>query len=305
MIATANGRIVPDGYPYFITHHWAEPFRTARIYQLLESGGRFTVPDMLRIQTDIHSLEDVWLARELVAAGEKHLPSTADAQYALTLLKNYDGEAHIDSAATLVSELTRKALLKRILSPKLGPDLSGYNWSMSTIFLQNVLKNKWTRWLPPADADFSETLTRSLETAVAEIPGLVGSRDHAAWQWGRTIPLTFRNRITLAFPFLGRYLNVGPVPQAGTQTTVKQTTPTVGPSMRMVVDFSDLGNSVQNITLGESGELLSPYYEDQFEAWYNGRSFPMLFSSWAVEKNTKHLLTLEPASSSSSASTGN
>ncbi len=305
IIATANGRIVPDGYPYFITHHWAEPFRTARIYQLLESGNRFTVPDMLRIQTDILSLEDLWLAKELVAAAKQHPPSTADAQYAVSLLEHYDGEARVDSAATLVCEVTRKALLERILSPKLGDDLSGYNWSMGTIFLQNVLKNNWTRWLPPGDADFNATLIKSLETAVAQIPGLVGSDDHAAWQWGGTIPLTFRNRLTLAFPFLGRYLNVGPVPQPGTQTTVKQTIPTVGPSMRMVVDFSNLENSVQNITLGESGEVLSPYYKDQFDAWYHGKSFPMLFSDQAVEKNTRHELVLEPETPSASPASQN
>jgi penicillin amidase len=305
IIATANGRIVPDGYPYFITHEWAAPFRTARIYQLLEAGNRFTVPDMLRIQTDILSLEDLWLAKELVAEAKQHPPSTPDAEYAVSLLEHYDGEAHVDSAATLVCELTREALLKRILISKLGDDLSGYNWSMSTVFLQNVLKNNWTRWLPPGDADFGATLIKSLETAVAKIPALVGSHDHAAWIWGKTIPLTFRNRLTLAFPFLGRYLNVGPVPQPGTQTTVKQTTPFVGPSMRMVVDFSNLENSVQNITLGESGEVLSQYYKDQFDAWYHSRSFPMLFSDQAVEKNTRRELVLEPETPSASPASQN
>ena len=38
----------------------------------------------------------------------------------------------MDSAATLVCEVTRKALLERILKPKLGDDLSGYHWGMST-----------------------------------------------------------------------------------------------------------------------------------------------------------------------------
>jgi penicillin amidase len=305
IIATANGRIVPDGYPFFITHEWAAPFRTARIFQLLEAGNRFTVPDMLRIQTDILSLEDLWLARELVAAAKQHPPSTPDARYAVSLLEHYDGEARVDSAATLVCEVTRKALLKRILTPKLGGDLSGYNWPMSTVFLMDVLKNDWTRWLPPGDTDFNATLIQSLETAVAQIPGIVGSDDHAEWQWGKTIPLTFRNRLTLAFPFLGPCLNVGPVPQPGTQTTVKQTTPSVGPSMRMVVDFSDFENSVQNITLGESGGVLGPYYKDQFEAWYHGRSFPMLFSDRAVEKNTRHELVLEPETLSASPASQN
>lgn len=294
IIATANGRIVPDGYPYLITREWAPAFRTARIHQLLQSGDRLSVSDMLRIQTDIFTLEDLWLAKQLVRARKTAPPSTSDAQYALNLVGNWDGEATADSAATLVSELTRQALLDRILKPKLGEDLSGYRWPMSSVFLENVVDRRWTRWLPPGDKDFSQTLMRSLEAGVAEIPPRVGSADRAAWQWGKTIPLTFRHRLTFAFPYLGSFLNVGPVPQAGTGASVKQTTSTLGPSMRMVVDFSDFDRSVQNITLGESGQIFSPYYKDQFDAWYRGRSFPMVYSEDAVRKGATHRLVLEP-----------
>jgi len=294
IIATANGRVVPDDYPYFITHNWDASYRTARIFQLLESKNSLTVPDMLRIQTDIHTLQDEWLAKQLLAASHTRPPASADAQYALTLLGNWDGEARADSAATLVSEVTRHALLDRIVQPKLGDDLSGYRWPMSTIFLQTVLEHQWTRWLPPGDADFNATLMASLEDAVQRIPALVGSHRHDDWQWGKTIPLTFQHRLSNNIPLFGRFLNIGPVPQAGTGSTVKQTTPTLGPSMRMVVDFSNFDASVENITLGESEEFLSPYYKDQFDAWYNGRSFPMLFSDAAVESGTTHLLVLEP-----------
>ena len=294
MIATANGRIVPDNYPYFITARWDPSFRTARIFQLLREGGNFTSSDMLRIQTDILSFEDEWLAKQLLAAAGKQPPSSPDAQFALNVLKGWDGEARADSAATLVLEVTRQALLARILKPKLGKDLSGYRWPMSTIFLQNVLEQNLTRWLPPGDSDFNMTLMKSLDEGVRQIPSLVHSQNHAAWKWGDTIPLTFHHPMSGGLPFLGRWLDVGPFPQAGTGTTVKQTTPRLGPSMRMVVDFSDLDQSMQNITLGESGQVFSPYYRDQFAAWYGGQSLPMLFSDAAVEKGAAHKLVLEP-----------
>jgi penicillin amidase len=250
---------------------------------------------MLRIQTDILTLEDKWLAEQLLQASFHHQPQDPDAQYALSLLRHWDGEARMDSAATLVCEVTRQALLERILKPKLGDDLSSYHWRMSTIFLQNVLANNWTRWLPPGDSSFGETLMKSLEAGVKEIPSRVGSRSHDAWKWGNTILLTFHHPLGQGFPFLGSLLNVGAFPQAGTATTVKATTARYGPSMRMVVDFSRLDHSVQNITLGESGQVFSPYYKDQFDAWYNGRSFPMLFSDAAVEQATVHKLVLGPA----------
>jgi penicillin amidase len=294
IIATANGRIIPDDYPYFITADWEAPFRTARIFQLLRAGAAFTPADMLRVQTDVLSLEDQWLARQLLAAGEKQHPSTPDAQYALGILKDWDGEARADSAATLVLEVTRTALRNSILKPKLGEETSMYRWPMSTTFLQNVLEQNLTRWLPPGDENFNVTLMKSLDEGVSKIPSMVHSRNHAAWRWGDTIPLTFRHPLSGGLPLLGRWLNVGPFPQAGTGTTVKQTTPRLGPSMRMVVDFSDFDQSVQNITLGESGQVLSPYYRDQFTAWYEGKSFPMLFSDAAVEQGAVHKLVLEP-----------
>jgi penicillin amidase len=294
MIATANGRVVPDGYPYFITSNWDPPFRTARIFQLLRAGKALSVDDMLRIQTDIVTLEDKWLADQLLQASLQKQPQGPDARYALSLLRHWDGEAKMDSGATLVCEVTRRALLERILKPKLGDDVSSYHWGMNTVFLENVLANNWTRWLPPRDSSFEETLIRSLEEGVKQIPSRVGSRSHDAWKWGNAIPLTFYHPLGQGFPLLGRLLDVGPFPQAGTSTTVKATTSRHGPSMRMVIDFSNLDHSVQNITLGESGQVLSPYYRDQFDAWYNGRSFPMSFSDAAVEQTTVHRLVLGP-----------
>jgi len=298
IIATANGRIVPDGYPFFITHQWDAPYRTARIFQLLEQPRkRFTVSDMMAIQMDIHALDDEWLAAQVVAAGDRHQPETADAQYALGVLRGWDGEARVDSAATLVCEVMRKTLLERILRPKLGDDLSGYNWPMRGVFLANVVDGRLERWLPPGDADFDATLIKSLEEAVRQIPPLVHTHDsegNAVWRWGDTIPLVFQHPLAGGSPLLASLFDVGPFPQAGTARTVKATTSEHGPSMRIVDDLSNLDNSVQEITLGESGQVLSPYYRDQFQAWYSGGNFPMLYSDAAVDKGVLHRLVLDP-----------
>jgi len=199
----------------------------------------------------------------------------------------------MDSAATLVCEATRAAMRERILKPKLGDGLAGYRWGMSSTFFENVLTNHWARWLPPGDASFDDTLMKGLEDAVKQISSRVGS-SHDAWKWGDTIRLTFYHPLGQGIPLLGRLLDVGPFPQAGTSTTVKATTANHGPSMRMIVDLADLERSVQNLTLGESGQVFSPNYKDQFEAWYTGRSFPMAFGDAAVEQASVHKLVLEP-----------
>ena len=77
---------------------------------------------------------------------------------------------------------------------------------------------------------------------------------------------------------------------SGSSTTVKQTTRRLGPSMRMIVDLSDLDRSLENLTVGESGQWLSRHYKDQWDAYYAARSFPMQFRK--VE--AKQVLVVRP-----------
>ena len=67
-LRTANGRITPDGYPNSISMEWEAPWRTARIYHVLESGRQFSAADMLALQTDIHSEADLFAAERFVYA---------------------------------------------------------------------------------------------------------------------------------------------------------------------------------------------------------------------------------------------
>ncbi len=77
---------------------------------------------------------------------------------------------------------------------------------------------------------------------------------------------------------------------SGSSTTVKQTTAKIGPSMRFVADLADWERSLNNITIGESGQALSSHYKDQWEAYWSARSFPMQFEK--VEG--KATLTVRP-----------
>jgi len=64
---------------------------------------------------------------------------------------------------------------------------------------------------------------------------------------------------------------------SGSGLTVKQTTRTLMPSMRMNADLGDWERSLLNLPIGESGQVLSSHYQDEWEAYYVGRSYPMQF----------------------------
>jgi len=63
-IATANNDLIPRGYAHMnaVGFVWTDPFRWARISEVLGSGRKLAVPDMMRLQTDYLSI----IARQLV-----------------------------------------------------------------------------------------------------------------------------------------------------------------------------------------------------------------------------------------------
>jgi penicillin G amidase len=97
------------------------------------------------------------------------------------------------------------------------------------------------------------------------------------WRYGRYTELTIVNPIVHQIPLVGAYFDIGPVPMSGASTTVKQLTRRVGPSMRMAADLSDWDRSLLNITTGQSGQILSSHYRDEWEHYSVGESYPMQF----------------------------
>jgi penicillin amidase len=112
--------------------------------------------------------------------------------------------------------------------------------------------------------------------------GLTAARDHlgspvSKWYWGRVLKWNLEHPVGKELPLVNRFFDIGPVSMSGCGTCVKQTTTSLGPSERMVVDFGNLDSSVQNLTVGESGHVASSHYKDEWPAYYTGQSFPMEF----------------------------
>jgi len=76
---------------------------------------------------------------------------------------------------------------------------------------------------------------------------------------------------------VGTYTNIGPVEMSGSSTTVKQTTRRLGPSMRFAADLSNWDQSLMGITVGESGQVGSSHYKDQWESYYSAKGTPFSF----------------------------
>jgi penicillin G amidase len=303
VIATANGRITPEGYPYSISSDWEAPWRTARIYRVLESGKKFSAADMLALQTDIYSDWERYSSERFVYAVDHAKNPSARIKQAAEIIRQWDGRMTANSAAPTISARARVQLAQLLLEPKLGTapkDLQqiettlnwkSYRWGMNSVWLENVLQHQPKRWLPDAYPNYDELLAAAVEAAVSDPDA---PQDLNSWKWGAFNPVEIQHPILGEIPLLRRWTGPGLQEQSGSGYTVKAVTRHEGPSERMTVDLSDLDGSTINLVTGEAGNFLSPYYMDQWRAWYEGYTFALPFSKPAVEKARAHELVLEP-----------
>ncbi len=304
VLATANGRITPDGYKYSISTEWETPWRTDRIYRVLESGKKFSPADMLALQMDVFSTYDRLVADKFVYAID-HAASASDrAKKAADILRDWDGRMSADSAAPTIETKARQELVRLILEPKLGAPGDGsrnqadgalswksYRWGMSTIWLENVLNKQPARWLPEGYSDYDGLLSAAMDSALKQtgVPADLGK-----WKWGENYPVEIEHLVLDQVPGIGRLSGPGKHPLSGSSYTVKAVGRDFGPSERLTWNFANFDESTLNIVTGESGVFLSPHYLDQWAAWYGGSTFAFPFSPAAVEKHRAHEMTLEP-----------
>ena len=314
IIATANGRISPDGYPYSISMEWEAPWRTERIYHVLESGRKFSAADMLALQTDIQSEGTLFAAERLVYAVDHASKPSARAKQAAELLRSWDGRMQASSAAPTIAENATRELRRLLLEPKLGPtlpkpqkdadselykdsekkalDWKTYTWLQRSVWLENILLHRPKRWLPEKYPNYDELLTAAIEAAVDDPQA---PKDLASWRWGTFNALDIQHPILGKIPMISHWSGPGLREQSGSGYTVKAVTPYHGPSERFTANLADFDQSTLNTVTGQGGNFLSPYYMDQWKAWYEGTTFTLPFSPKAVASDKTHQLTIEPA----------
>jgi penicillin amidase len=271
IIATANQNPFPADFTWPVDGRFAPKYRVQEIRHFLMSRPQWKADQMLTVQKDVYSAVLHFLAGQVAAAWEKH--PDAKLRDAVELLRAWDGQMELGSAAAMIASLTfdevRDAVAE-VASPKAG------RWYQSSMLapqvVETLLRERPPGWFPDYDAQ----LLKSLSAAIDHGAKLQGSK-LSLWNYGRYTQFTIENPVMGQLPLVGKYFNIGPERMSGSPTSIKQMSRALGPSMRMVVDLSDLDNSLENITTGESGHPLSSHYKDQWKSYYTGHSFPMEF----------------------------
>ncbi len=306
-IVTANNQVVANSYPYLITNDWNYGFRANRIVDMIKNAsGKIDISYIQKMQGDDLDPNVVTFVPLLTQMSSQFTGNDASA---LALLKNWDGQAKMDSAPAAVFESFWGHLLSNTFDDDLPKDYWPDDGSNFNEAMRNLAKNPNDPfWDDKTTKNVVETrddiIKKSWSQAVSELEGKYGS-DMSKWSWGQMHTATFQNQTlgTTGIGWIDDLFNRGPFPTNGGSSIVNATAwANVGkdyvvtdlPSMRMIADMSNLSNSLTVHTTGESGHAYNKHYDDMSSLWANIKYYPMYWDQSAVTANSEGHLKLLP-----------
>ncbi|MDB5411059.1 MAG: penicillin acylase/penicillin amidase [Rhodospirillales bacterium] len=271
---SANNKIVPDSYPYFISRDWDIPNRAQRITELLDGDGRQSADSSGAIQADTMSLMMAQVLPLLLRVSPTDERTTA----AVALLRSWDGRMARDRAAPLIFTAWLRELNRALFEPRLGVAFGDY-WGLRPLVLRNILTTH-PEWCNKASTQGPEgcnpQIAASLNSALDELSQSYGS-DMTRWRWGDAHQASFPHPLFDNIPVLRNLLQTR-IPADGGSDTVNRGEMRIadpdepfldrhGAGLRMILDFNDLDASRFMIVPGESGNPLSSHYSDLVRPW--------------------------------------
>jgi penicillin amidase len=308
-VVTANQAVTPSNTP-FLTTEWDYGFRAQRIRNLLQAATTVTPELMSQIQGDTRNTFAPVLVEHLL--GIEVDDFTAQAQ---RLLTEWDYSQPSDKTRNSAAAAYYNAVWKHLLEytfDELPPDIAPDGGSRWMVVMEQLLKDPKNDWwddktTPGVVEGSGEILKRALVDARLDLARKLG-KEPVTWRWGRL------HQLHLEHPVLGgdtvpgpvrSIFNRGGIELGGGNSIVDANAwdasgpgydVTAGPSMRMVVDLSNLDASRWVNSTGQSGHAYHDNYTDQIDAWAANETYPWPFTPKATSEESTTELTLKPPS---------
>lgn len=311
-VVTANQAVIGPAYPRFLTNDWTYGYRAERIKEMLDTaGGKIGVTDVSRMQMDNRNGMAPTLVPLLLNA--QVTGATAKAR---SLLRGWDFQQPADgssgtsqgrsSAAAAYYNAVWRHLLARLFD-ELPADRKADGEDRWFEVVRALIADPGSAWWDDKSTPQRETrediVAAAMRDATDELSKRLGD-DPAGWRWGALHQITVRNQTfgKSGVAPVEWLFNAGPAPASGGSSIVNATGWNAHdgyevdwvPSMRMVVDMSNLDSSRWVQLMGESGHAFSAHYHDQFELWRTGGTLPMRWERATIQREAKHELRLRP-----------
>lgn len=300
---TSNENLIPLDYAHrrALGWTWADPYRGARVHEVLASGRKFALPDMTLLQHDELSLPARTLVPMLLAVSS-HVTNQDDTlRTALDQLRQWDYVLDHRSVAAGIYIQWQRKLLDQVRVRTVPQEVR--DWIGPLLSMKRVID--WLtapdgRWGDNPVAGRDAVLWNSFREAIAELTQKFGP-EIAHWRYGQPgykhVRLRHPLSTAVSEPWRER-LDCGPLPRGGDAYTVNNTgggdNQTSGATFRVIIDVSDWDLALATNAPGQSGNPDDPHYRDLFEMWAAGRYFPLLYSRQKIETVSRQRITLVP-----------
>jgi penicillin amidase len=287
-VYSANNAPEPrDSVPY-PGHYYSGNTRAAGIVEALSSAKKkWTMADAQGIQLDHHSRVYPENARRMIALAEEVGLSVE------SFLWDWDG-SHLghELAPTLYYRWMYRTIEGAMLDEFECNTMDGsanekFESFHKTIVSENTFPRLLARphspWWDDARTEVQETASEIVAAALLaareDLRETLGE-DSTTWHYDRLHRVTHRHAMS-GIPILGDWLSVGGIPLPAAKDALnkyefklkKKVDYEVfsGPSMRMSIDFSDVGGSESILPTGQSGNPFSPFYANQAPLYHAGK----------------------------------
>lgn len=294
--ASANEDNIPEGYPYSVGFLWTDPFRAARLMEVLSSGRKLTMRDMMSLQQDVFSLP----ARSLVPLLNGLKARTQKARKAVRMLLSWDLKMTQDSAEAALYSAWEKRLSEKVWNLFVPEEVRRYFRRRSLVKMIDLLTAPDGHFGKNPEAGRNDLLLESLKLALADVEKRLGP-DMQEWRYGQPKfhHIQIHHPLSRAVtPELQETLDTPVLSRGGNRFTVNMTTSfmnqTSGASFRIIADLANWDYSLGTNAPGQSGDPNSPHYTDLFAMLSKGTYFPVFFSKAKIDSVTELTLLLQP-----------
>ena len=276
-LASANQIVAGPNYiNYSLQNSYAAGYRARRINELLNNSpdGTVGIEKMKELQLDVKSTPARAFVPYLINTTEG-LPSSQKTPIILDILiqlKNWDYDMDKDLAAPTIYRKWRDYYQDYTFDDEF--EAAGAPIQPQLNVLEKLTRDEPdSKWFDDINTPETENRTniiiKALNATVDFLVEYYGTNDVSAWRWGDIHQYSFPH-IVPGFDSL----NKGPFEGDGEGYTINPSRVSIrdglglargGASERMIIDFSDLKNSLSVIPSGQRGISNSKHYSDQLE----------------------------------------
>ncbi|HUY00768.1 MAG TPA: penicillin acylase family protein [Candidatus Deferrimicrobium sp.] len=305
-LASANQRTVnaSEYQQYYLSYTFADGYRARAINRYLSKASThsITVEDMQRLQADnfdVAASEFIPILLEYVnsyySAGisDPLLNQTVEILTTWNETGTYADRTEI--APTIWDEFINTYLNQTFYDEYTTAGILGYVMPRVPALENMTRYNPTSHWFnntfTPQTENSSDIMLLSLNISLLVLESKLGS-DITKWKWGSVHQMDIQYLMGIIPEF-----NIPKYPADGNEWTINVAgghSVQEGPSMRMIIDFSNLAKNETYVGYlsypgGQSGNPISPHYRDIFELWKNYQYHAILFPLSISEYPTDYI----------------